>query len=90
MSTVTWSAEEQDTIDRKKGAREKNRERNRLLHNRRQRVMATTSSSAGPPGKMRCVNCGGEAEWWRVLQWPRTRCKALKERPEEEKTKANK
>ena len=58
------------------------REMNRLLHNQSaaeqgQHVLAPVSCA-----NMKCALCGEEADWRRILQWPKTQCK--KERIKEE------
>ena len=72
---VVWTEEEEKGIEACKGGRAKTREMNRLLHNRYaaeqgQHVLAPVSGA-----NMKCALCGEEAEWRRILQWPKTKCK---------------
>lgn len=87
LSTTQWSEEEQKSIERMKGERKKTRERNRLLHNRYARERGQHILMGGPTLKMKCAECKREAEWRRVLQWPRTRCMVVRRKREEEKRK---
>ena len=74
LNTVAWTKEEEEKIEACKGARAKTREKNRLLHNKNaadngQHVLAAASGE-----RMRCMACGREADWRRVLQRPKTIC----------------
>ena len=74
LNTANWTAEGKKGIEACKGARAKTRERSRLLRNwsaaeKGQHVLALSSGAM-----MKCTQCGREAAWRRILQWPKTRC----------------
>ena len=71
---VEWTQEEEESIKRRKGEREKTREKNRLLHNRAAKEKGQHVLAPSQGAKMRCQYCDKEADWRRVLQWPKTQC----------------
>ena len=75
LNAVAWTEEEENSIEACRGARAKTRERNRLLHNRSAAERGQHILAPSPGAKMKCIACGEEAEWRRILQWLKTRCK---------------
>ena len=76
LNAIVWTEDEEKSIEARKGERMKTRERNRLLHNRGAAERGQHVIAPALGGEMRCMKCGEGAAWRRILQWPKTRCKA--------------
>ena len=76
LNATAWTEDEEKSIEARKGARMKTRERNRLLHNRGAAERGQHVLAPALGDEMRCMKCGEGAAWRRILQWPKTRCKA--------------